>query len=133
MADVKWKNVSQIEPDREYLIMASYLPLRGFRRIPRFLFYTADIRKQLDQSEGILGYSLRAVLLKRHFYTLSAWESQEALNRFNKAMPHGEIAKRLRPHMGQPKFVFWKGQGSGLPPTWDEAFRRLEMPKEPKR
>ncbi|MBM3925821.1 MAG: DUF3291 domain-containing protein [SAR202 cluster bacterium] len=132
MADIKWKTLTDIKPDQEYLVMASFLPLRGLWRVPRFLFYTADIQKQLNQTRGVVGYGLRALLLKRRFYTLSAWESQEALSEFNRAMPHSEIAMRLKRRMGKSKFVFWKAKGSGLPPTWDQAFSRLAMPKEPK-
>jgi len=131
MADIKWKTLSEIKPDQEYLVMASFLPLRGFWRVPRFLFYTADVQKQLNQSRGAAGYALRALLMKRHFYTLSAWESQAALNEFTRAMPHGEIMKRLRPHMGKTKFVTWKVMGSALPMGWDEAFLKLGLPKEP--
>jgi hypothetical protein len=63
-------------------------------------------------------------VLRRKFWTLSAWESDRALTDFVARMPHGEVMKTLAPHMGATMFTRWKVSGSALPPDWDDAIRR---------
>lgn len=105
--------------------MASRLPLRSHLRVPRFLWLTLAVRKQLAMAEGLAGYSLNAGLVSKTFLTLSAWESQERLDAFARAMPHLDIMRRLRPHMDPTKFIFWQTAGATLPVSWNDAIARL--------
>ena len=66
-------------PGREYLALLSYLPLKRYRTIPRFLGYARRVEVQLAETAGVIGYALRARFTKRDFLTLSVWESEEAL------------------------------------------------------
>jgi len=43
MAEIKWKSFPKASPDREYLALISYLPLKSLWKIPKFLGYTRDI------------------------------------------------------------------------------------------
>ena len=120
-----WVRLQDPSPDREYVVLASYLPLNRLRQVPRFFRYTQAIRGQLQRTEGAVGYSLRAKVLRRDFWTLSVWESEEALRAFVPADPHGGVMRSLVPQMGPTKFVRWKAHGSQVPPSWEEADRRL--------
>jgi hypothetical protein len=120
-----WVRLHDPSPDREYVFLASYLPLKRLGQVPRFMRYSQSIRGQLQRTEGAIGYSLRAKILRRDFWTLSVWESEEALRQFVRADPHGGVMRSLVPHMGPTKFVRWKAQGSEVPPSWDEADRRM--------
>jgi Domain of unknown function (DUF3291) len=122
--DTPWKSFAPVEQGREYLVLLSYLPLKSFSKLPLFMRFTMQIQKQLKKSPGAIGYSLRAKLLSRNFWTLSVWESSQALRDFVVKVPHGEVMKTLTPHMGKTKFTQWKILGSGVPPTWDEGVRR---------
>jgi hypothetical protein len=53
--------------------------------------------------------------MRKTFWTLSAWTDQEHLDAFARAMPHLAVIRRLRPRMGQSRFVFWTVKGSALP------------------
>jgi heme-degrading monooxygenase HmoA len=86
---------------------------------------TMAIRNQLAHADGLIGYALDAQLLHKTFWTLSVWESQEALQRFNHHDPHHARVERIRPGMLPAAFVFWNTRGSALPIPWDEARRRL--------
>ena len=125
MPALPWNGSDAPQPDREYVVMASRLPLRSYRRVPGFLRLTAAVRRQLAGAPGLAGYSLRTDLPRKTFFTLSAWESQERLDAFARAMPHAEVMARLRPHMAPTTFVHWTVRGSSLPPAWDEALARL--------
>ena len=113
------------DPDQRYLVMASRLPLRSRRSIPRFLRLTLSVVRQLERTDGLVGYSLLAQPMKGTFWTLSAWTDQQHLDAFARAMPHLAVIRTLRPRMGPTRFQFWTVQGSALPITWKEAIDRL--------
>jgi Domain of unknown function (DUF3291) len=122
--DMPWIALAPVDPSREYLVLLSYLPLRKYRKIPTFLRYTSQIQGQLRRTAGAAGYSMRAKVLSRKFWTLSVWESERALMDFVLNLPHGDVMKSLAPHMGATKFTRWKLPGSAVPPNWDDAVRR---------
>ena len=113
------------ESDREYLALLSYLPLKKYRMIPRFIKYTSQIERQLQHSPGLIGYAMQAEILSRRFWTLSVWEDEKALMEFVARFPHGEVMESLAPHMGQTKFTQWKIMGAVIPPSWSEAKRLM--------
>jgi heme-degrading monooxygenase HmoA len=121
-----WKSYATAAPDREYLVLASSLPLRHFRATPQFMRMVLQVRRQLDGAPGLVGYSLDAEPLARRYWTLSVWEGGDALHRFVAANPHGQVMARLRPHMGATRFTTWRLAGSALPPSWSDARARLD-------
>jgi hypothetical protein len=113
------------EKDREYLALLSYLPLNQYSKIPLFMRYSVGIMRQIAGSPGAIGYSMRAKLFSRRFWTLSVWENSAALMEFVSKGPHSESMKAMTPFMGKTKFTQWKVVGSVLPLQWDEAIRRM--------
>jgi heme-degrading monooxygenase HmoA len=126
MPALPWLRVSTAEPGVELTVMASRLPLRHYRHIPGFLRWTMRIRRQLSGTPGLVGYSLDARLLRKTFWTLSAWASREALDAFVRTNPHQAGMATIHPKMGQPTFAFWTASSEDLPLRWDEARRRLD-------
>jgi hypothetical protein len=122
--DSPWKALAPIDESREYIALLSYLPLKSYRAIPRFIQFSMQIQKQLRETPGVIGYSLRARLLSRNFWTLSVWENQKALMDFVARIPHGEAMKAMIPQMGPSKFIQWKVKASALPLRWEEAIQR---------
>ncbi len=125
MPAIPWMNFTEIDPQREYLVMASRLPLRSYLQIPKFLRLTLAVRRQLAQSDGLVGYSLLAQPLSKTFWTLSAWVDGQHLGAFSRAMPHTDVMQQLRPHMGQTTFVTWRVRGDALPVSWKDATSRI--------
>ncbi len=124
MATTRWKLLAEVEPDREYLALLSYLPLKRYRTIPRFIGYTGRIKAQLDESRGVVGYSVRAQILKCDFWTLSVWENESRLMEFVRHGFHSGVMIVLRQDMGATNFVRWMVRGADIPPAWDDALRR---------
>jgi len=122
--DIPWKTLAPPDNGREYVALLSYLPLRGYRNIPLFFRFTSQINRQLRATPGAIGYSMRAKVFSRRFWTLSVWESDRAVMDFVAKVPHAEVMKELAPHMGATSFTRWKLFGSGVPPRWDDAIRR---------
>jgi len=122
--DTRWKTLGPVDANHEYVVLLSYLPLRTYSKIPAFFRYTTQIHRQMRNTVGTIGYSLRAKVLSRRFWTLSVWENGRALMDFVSNRPHGDVIKELRAHMGKTRFTQWKALGSELPPSWDDAMRR---------
>lgn len=125
MPKLPWASVHEVDPDTEVTVMGSRLPLRRYRHIPRFMAATLRIRRQLARSEGLVGYALDAQLLRKTFWTVSAWTDQAALRRFDRAEPHRGATRAIRPDMKPSTFVFWTGRAADLPVAWDEVHRRV--------
>jgi Domain of unknown function (DUF3291) len=122
--DMPWTTLAPADPGREYLAMLSYLPLRVYRKIPSFFWYTMQIQRQLRETAGAIGYSMRAKVWNRNFWTLSVWENERALMDFVGKAPHREAMKKIGPYMGAVKFTKWKVPGSRIPLDWADAVRR---------
>ena len=125
MPAVPWAERRPIDPRREYVAMASRLPLTSYRFIPGFLRGTLQIRRQLAQTPGLLGYTLNAGLARKTFWTFSVWEDQASLDKFAVSDPHRRIIGRLRPRMRPTRFEFFPVSGSVLPLTWKQILARL--------
>ena len=108
-------------------MLTSTLPLQSYRDVPRFLRWTLRIRKQLAMAEGAAGYSLDARLLRKTFYTLSAWSSAEAMNRFVHSGDHAAMLADMAGRLGQPVFVESNTSRAELPLDWDAAKQRLGL------
>ncbi|MGY1795203.1 hypothetical protein ACI796_14600 [Geodermatophilus sp. SYSU D00525] len=128
MPTVPWRRRLSPVPDDEYLVLASRLPLRSLVQVPRFVGLTVAVVRQLERTEGLVGYSLRAQPLARTFWTLSAWTDDAALGRFARQMPHAAVMATLRPHMRPTRFESWTCRGDELPVAWDDAIERLLRP-----
>ena len=121
-----WKSIRKAEPERDYLALLSFLPVKRFWRIPWFLVGTVGIMKQLSAAEGLVGYSLLARMTAKKFWTLSVWEDDAALGAFIRHPPHVRLMTSLAPFMGETKFVRWAVKGSTLPLAWDGALRHMQ-------
>lgn len=125
--DMPWTALSNVDTDREYQALLSYLPLKTYFAIPRFSLFTFQIIKQLRAAPGVVGFSLRAKPMSRKFWTLSAWEDEKALMDFVRELPHGEAMKKLAPRMDRTGFTRWKAPGSALPLKWEDAMQRAQQ------
>ena len=111
-----WKSVKALEPDREYTVLASSIPPLSRSSTRRLFNGASAVRKQLAQTEGVVGFSLLARPLRRQYATLSIWVDERALAEFADTSPHRELMTNLSPEMGATKFVRWTISGSKVDP-----------------
>ena len=98
-----WKSFEPLEPDREYLVFASSIPPRRRSSTPRLFQGASAVRKQLENTEGVLGFSMLARPWRKQYATLSVWTDEGALAAFADRRPHEELMSALAPEMGPTK------------------------------
>lgn len=124
MPEIKWTPVGRVkpEPGREYIALITYLPLTTHWIIPKFLYLTGQIQKQLGTSEGAVGYSLIAYILKKEFWTMSVWVDEDTLSRFVETGAHLRTMRDLSRFLSpERRFVKVIVKGSDIPMSWDRA------------
>lgn len=126
MPTLPWTTPESALPGVEAaVVMASRLELRSTRHVPGFLRAAMAIRKQALGSPGALGVSLVAQPVRRTFWTLSAWADRAVLDAFVGAEPHRTMMRTYRPRMRGAEFTFYDQPVGSLPPSWEDARRRL--------
>ncbi len=120
-----WKSIESLEPDRDYVVLASSIPPRKLSSTWHMFRGASAVRKQLGQTAGVIGFSLLARPMRKQYATLSVWLDERALALFADQSPHHELMTKLSPEMGPTKFVRWTIRGSDGRPSWDDALRRL--------
>ncbi|MFQ5918940.1 MAG: hypothetical protein ACE5I4_02690 [Thermoplasmata archaeon] len=120
-----WKFFAEIEPDHEYLVMSTFLPLEGSGMRRAFGRDVRRVERQLASSEGLVGYSLRVKFWRRHYWTLSVWEDERSLIAFSEAAPHRDVMAPRDWRLSGFKSVHWRVRGTEIPPTWRETLDRL--------
>ena len=124
MPEIKWTHVEKekTDPGREYIALITYLPLTTHFIIPKFLYLTGQIQKQLAESDGAIGYALIAYILKKEFWTMSVWEDDDSLSKFVKTGAHLKTMRELSRYLSDKrKFVKVNIKGSEIPLPWDRA------------
>lgn len=111
--------------DQPLHVLTSTLPLRHYRDVPRFLFWTVRIRAQLVRDPGCAGFTLDAHPLTKTFWTLSAWQDREAMQRFVHAGAHAEMLADMGGRLGTSRFVESAATRADLPLDWTAARQRV--------
>jgi hypothetical protein len=114
-------------PTGELTVMASRFQLQSWRDVPSFLLAALKIRRQMLGSSGIVGMSLIAKPIAKTFYTLSAWDDSDALNRAVRQQPHLDTMQRFRTRTEESLFAFWTLSSAQPRPGWDDAHHRLDQ------
>jgi quinol monooxygenase YgiN len=125
MPPLPWRTFRSIDPDTTYVVTITRLPLRSHRRIPRIMLATLRIVRQLRRSEGLVGYALKAELVRKTFWTMSAWADDEALRAFVRSDAHVHAMAALSPHMDGAHIETFTLSGSELPLEWSTVADRL--------
>jgi hypothetical protein len=129
--DLPWSTADTPTAGRDAYVMASRFELTSAWRSPAFLVQSIRAWQQARRSPGVFGATLRAQLLRRTYWTLSAWTDRAALYAFARTEPHRTIMKRVRPWAKTATFRFWTVQADKLTPAelWAEAQRRINAPE----
>jgi hypothetical protein len=125
MLPLPWKGFAPPKADKEYVVLLSFLPLKRYRKIPKFARLTIETMGQLAKARGLIGYSLMAELTLKRFWTLSVWEDQQSLMDFVGEIPHSRIMQELAPHMDKSRFAQWNVRPSDIPIPWATARQHL--------
>ena len=83
------------EAGREYVAVVTYLPMKRALTLGRWARSIRSVQKQLDETAGLIGYSLRVNPFRLEFWTLSVWEDEERLRGFVNNVPHVDVTRRF--------------------------------------
>ena len=126
MADLPWTARQELRLGEHYVVMASHLPLKRLSATFRFFRGVMAVRRQLASASGLVGYSLRARIGAKRYWTLSVWADEASLREFMRAPPHVDLMTALHPVIGRTRFVQWTITSEDGLPTWSAPTRRLE-------
>jgi heme-degrading monooxygenase HmoA len=108
-------------------VMASRLRLTSVRHLPRFLRASMRVDAQAKAAPGRIESRLHAQLPARTFWTLSVWETEDAMRRFVRTAPHADVMRDLgrRGMIASAEFRSWEQPaGAGLP-SWEDVAARF--------
>jgi hypothetical protein len=121
----RWTALGVLDPDTDYLALATSIPPKSITSTWSMFTGARTVRRQLSTTDGVLGFSLLAEPIRKHYATLSVWRDDAALDAFAATEPHARLMAELAAAMDEPKFVRWSFSGRDDVPSWAEALRRL--------
>jgi quinol monooxygenase YgiN len=121
----RWKSVAALDPAADYLVLASSIPPKSVASTWRLFRGSQAVRRQLLATDGVMGFSMLAEPLRKHYATLSVWRDEAALDAFARAHPHVRLMAELAPAMDATKFARWTISGAVGRPSWADALTRL--------
>lgn len=89
----------------EVHVFASRFETRTLWGALKFLVRTPGVWRQVGSAPGVYGALLKAEPFKRTFWTLSAWESPEALKTFARSGTHAPASRGLSAQMRDSKYA----------------------------
>jgi heme-degrading monooxygenase HmoA len=111
------------------LVSITRLRVRSWRHLPGFFLRAFRSGNQAKSAPGNLAVTiLREV--KRTFWTLTVWTSEQDMKAYMTAGAHGKAMRRLLEWCDEAALAHWT-QESAEPPSWEEAHRRLQQSGRP--
>jgi hypothetical protein len=86
---------------------------------------TRSLVRELQRSDGLVGYALRAEIARKTFWTVSAWTTHDHLEQFVHSAAHLGAMSRMSPHIDQARIETTVAAGAAIPPAWDDVRRAL--------
>jgi heme-degrading monooxygenase HmoA len=125
MPTLAWTAADRPQHGTAVHVFASRFETRTLWGALKFLARTPGVWRQVRDAPGTYGAALKAEPFKRTFWTLSTWESPEALKDFARSGVHAPASRRLSTEMRDAKFASWTASGDEPPVSWAEVRRRL--------
>ncbi|MGK2949042.1 MAG: hypothetical protein ACSLFP_10735 [Acidimicrobiales bacterium] len=122
-----WKSIEALRPGVDHLALASSIPPHSLRSTGSLFLGSRSVGRQLEATDGVLGFSLLAEPFRKRYATISIWRDEAALGAFASTSPHRQLMTDLAPRTNQPRFVRWVTTGDDGIPEWDMVLDRLGM------
>ena len=112
-------------------VSVTRLRLRSIRFLPAFVRHNRRTLAQVKAAPGFRGGSLLADRALA-FWTLTAWDSPEAMRAYMTTGPHRTAMPHLLDWCDEASVAHWDQDGDALP-DWPEADRRMRGEGRPSR
>jgi hypothetical protein len=105
------------------LASVTRLRVRSVRYLPPFVWETFLSQRQAVRAQGFLAGGL---LLDAHrtFWTVTVWESEQAMKAFRGTAPHAKVMPRLVEWCDEASSAHWAPADASVP-SWTEAYEHL--------
>ena len=107
------------------LISVTRLRVRSFVYLPEFIWHTFRSASQAEHTRGFLGGRM-LINAKNVYWTLTAWDGDDAMNQFRTAAAHRRAMPKLLNFCDEASVVHWSQETAELP-SWEESHRRMVM------
>jgi hypothetical protein len=111
------------------VISITRLRLRSWRFFPGFALYAVRSRMQASRAAGNCGMNLMREP-GNVFWTVTVWESAEAVKQFMVANPHGQAMRRLMEWCDEAAVARGTQDTTDLP-DWQQVHHRLQTEGRP--
>jgi hypothetical protein len=99
------------------------LRVRSLKFLPPFLWYTLQSQRQVVRSAGFLGGRL-LVDSHRTYWTLTLWDSEQAMKKFRGTGAHSRVMSRLAGWCDEAAYAHWTPEQDSVP-QWKDAYQHL--------
>lgn len=113
------------KPDGTYVVAATHLVVDPDARA-EFEAQVGRVLDVLEASDGYVGRSLRRQTVGDEYWTLTVWESEDAMYAFVGSDVHVEAMSRAAEFGRAGEVVRWEAPAARIPPSWDEVLERLQ-------
>jgi Domain of unknown function (DUF3291) len=107
------------------IVSITRLRVRSWRYVPQFLIQSVRAARQAKRASGSLAVSVLRDA-DRAFWTRTVWRDEAAMRSFMRSGVHGRIMARLAEWCDEAALAHWV-QDADKPPSWREAYRRLQQ------
>lgn len=113
-----------VQDQKQYIHVATSLPLKSALRLPAFLKATSAVNRAAKRLPGLVAHDLKGAPSKLLFETYTIWEDGDALGRFM-ALPEHIEAVRVFPKIAgaDAKTTNWLSVLRTI--DWEEHARRI--------
>ncbi len=113
-----------VDPQETYIVSATQILVRPEKQ-QEFFEVASAVAAELDQSEGMVAYSLAIEPTCGFSRTISVYRSQEAMIGFVASEAHSMAMERSNELGITGKVTHWEMSADEFPPTWDHAREHL--------
>jgi len=113
-----------VDPQETYIVSSTMIYVRP-EKAEDFFAEVGRVTAELDQTEGMVAYSLALDSECGFSRTLSVYRSQEAMTAFAGSAPHAMAVVRSNELGVTGKVTHWELPADQFPPTWDMAREKL--------
>ena len=105
-------------------VSVTRLRIRSWRFLPAFYLQAWRSTRQARRSPGSLSVALLPDA-DRVFWTLTVWSDETAMRSFMTSAAHKQVMPRLLEWCDEASVAHWSQEGAE-PPSWQEAYRRMQ-------
>jgi hypothetical protein len=130
MPEYKWTQFMKVSPESEYVAFSEMGERKSLWSFFNIYMRGRAVQKQLNTAKGLVGYRARLEFLGKKVIMLAVFENESSLYEFAHTGQHAKCMQQTKPDLKEGmKPCTWSISGSNIPPTFDEAIKRIQNKK----